>query len=141
MMNSRRKNSVGVCRSVRSAVDGRGGRRGVTIIAVTAGTVTQREATRCRTPVSSTPPIHCKSRPSRPTPRSFRGHGRRAEIDAKMVVAAPAGIDEAMVFNPYTSERQDAWGGAHDAVAGGPARPDAGTPLTLPSGMGRRSRA
>ncbi len=31
-----------------------------------------------------------------------------AEIDAKMVVAAPAGIDEAMVFNPYTGERQSA---------------------------------
>jgi hypothetical protein len=29
-----------------------------------------------------------------------------AEIDAKMVVAAPAGIDDAMVFNPYTREQQ-----------------------------------
>jgi hypothetical protein len=29
-----------------------------------------------------------------------------AEIDAKMVVAAPAGIDEAMVFNPYRREKQ-----------------------------------
>lgn len=28
-----------------------------------------------------------------------------AEIDAKMVLPAPAGIDEAMVFNPYTGER------------------------------------
>ena len=31
-----------------------------------------------------------------------------AEIDAEMVVPAPAGIDEAMVFNPYTGERQSA---------------------------------
>ena len=33
-----------------------------------------------------------------------------AEIDAKMVVPAPAGIDEAMVFNPYSRERQPAHG-------------------------------
>jgi hypothetical protein len=33
-----------------------------------------------------------------------------AEIDARMVVAAPVGIDEAMVFNPYTGERQSADG-------------------------------
>ena len=31
-----------------------------------------------------------------------------SEIDAKMVVAAPAGIDEAMVFNPHTGQRQSA---------------------------------
>jgi hypothetical protein len=28
-----------------------------------------------------------------------------AEIDAKMVVPAPAGLDEAMVFNPYAGAR------------------------------------
>ena len=33
-----------------------------------------------------------------------------AEIDAKMVAAAPVGIDEAMVFNPYTGQRQSAQG-------------------------------
>jgi hypothetical protein len=33
-----------------------------------------------------------------------------AEIDAKMVVAAPAGIDDAMVFNPYTREQQSVQG-------------------------------
>jgi hypothetical protein len=33
-----------------------------------------------------------------------------AEIDAKMVVAAPAGIDDAMVFNPYSREQQSAQG-------------------------------
>jgi hypothetical protein len=32
-----------------------------------------------------------------------------AEIDAAMVVVAPAGIDEAMVFNPDRHARQ-AWG-------------------------------
>jgi hypothetical protein len=33
-----------------------------------------------------------------------------AEIDAKMVVAAPAGIDDAMVFNPYAREQQSVQG-------------------------------
>jgi hypothetical protein len=33
-----------------------------------------------------------------------------AEIDAKMVVAAPAGIDDAMVFHPYTREQQSVQG-------------------------------
>jgi hypothetical protein len=35
-----------------------------------------------------------------------------AEIDAKMVVAAPVGIDEAMVFNPETRGWQPAAGAA-----------------------------
>ena len=34
------------------------------------------------------------------------------EIDAKMVIAAPVGIDEAMVFNPETRGRQPAAGAA-----------------------------
>jgi hypothetical protein len=33
-----------------------------------------------------------------------------AEIDAKMVVAAPVGIDEAMVFDPESHNRQQAQG-------------------------------
>jgi hypothetical protein len=33
-----------------------------------------------------------------------------ADIDAKMVIPAPAGIDEAMVFNPYTGKRQQGQG-------------------------------
>jgi hypothetical protein len=31
-----------------------------------------------------------------------------ADIDVEMVVPAPVGIDEAMLFNPYTRERQSA---------------------------------
>ena len=43
-----------------------------------------------------------------------------AEIDAKMVVAAPAGIDDAMVFNPYTREQQSVQGAP---APGGPLMP------------------
>jgi hypothetical protein len=43
-----------------------------------------------------------------------------AEIDAKMVVAAPAGIDDAMVFNPYTREQQSVQG---VPAPGGPLMP------------------
>jgi hypothetical protein len=43
-----------------------------------------------------------------------------AEIDAKMVVAAPAGIDDAMVFNPYTREQQSIQGAP---APGGPLMP------------------
>jgi hypothetical protein len=43
-----------------------------------------------------------------------------AELDAKMVVAAPRGIDEAMVFNPYTGERQ---AGSYTPAPGGALAP------------------
>ena len=46
------------------------------------------------------------------------------EIDAKMVVAAPVGIDEAMVFNPYTGQRQSAQGAP---APGSPLMPLPGT--------------
>jgi hypothetical protein len=52
-----------------------------------------------------------------------------AEIDAKMVVPAPAGLDEAMVFNPYT--------GARSAEVGAPAPGSLVTPWpdTQPPGQ------
>jgi hypothetical protein len=53
-----------------------------------------------------------------------------AEIDAMMVVPAPAGIDEAMVFNPYTRERQAALAAP---APGSPLMPDPETqPGQLP---------
>jgi hypothetical protein len=40
-----------------------------------------------------------------------------AEIDAKIVVPAPAIIDEAMVFNPYTRDRHSALGASASGSA------------------------
>jgi hypothetical protein len=55
------------------------------------------------------------------------------EIDAKMVVAAPAGIDDAMVFNPYTGERQSAQGAP---AAGSPLMPlYPGEPVQVPENV------
>jgi hypothetical protein len=48
-----------------------------------------------------------------------------AEIDAQMVVPAPAGIDEAMVFNPYTRARSS---GVDAPAPGSPMIPLPGNP-------------
>jgi hypothetical protein len=78
------------------------------VCSVTAGMEKRRKSSRYFYPRVKRPVQVPQVNAGLPQPRDPFVVMATAEIDAKMVVAAPAGIDEAMVFNPDSQQRQQA---------------------------------